>query len=529
MTITPNTQREPLEAPLRGPFGGIQSELPLDAIETIGFADLRNIILRQGSAATRPGYAILTALPAPANEPIIGIVDFFNGLGNRIQAVLTPTRLLLWNGSGAGSWTQITGPALTGTASQLFSSAVVNAKLLFSQGVTPVQLWDGILGTYAIAAATAVPAFFMMELVEHLVVGYTFEGGFSFPQRIRWTGAGDPTDWTSFDSGVQDILNDLGPLTGLAKLYQTGFVFQNFGITQMWPTGVGLAPWDFVPMSSRPKGCIAPFSIAVYGDDLIAYVGKDNIYILNGSQSVPIGDAPMSGSRTRLGARKRIFAELAQANLRLVTGYVSSAINGNPYNAYWLNIPNGSTWMFNFDEQNWTRFVFDGKVPSVINTFAKQGVIRIEDLIGTIAAQTWSPATLLSVDAFDDVLIGFVDGTPGIFDFTQPCESAWSITSGEMKMGDNRHNKEITRFRLVYNDLFAGGQTFTITVKNENGFSQTQSLTLGTGSGVTLQWVTEFKISGMFLTWTINGNAQAQASFVEFTPIFNFGGEYANR
>ena len=94
-----------LEAPITGPFGGVQSELPLTEIEQYGFVDCRNFLLRKGFASMRPGWTALPAFPVPANEPINGIADFFNINGQHIQAVLTPTRLLQFI---AGNWVNIT-------------------------------------------------------------------------------------------------------------------------------------------------------------------------------------------------------------------------------------------------------------------------------------------------------------------------------------------------------------------------------------------------------------------------------------
>src|SRR5436190_20631516 len=90
------------EFPIIGPFGGIQSELPLDQIENYGFADSTNFLFRKGTATIRPGFTALAAFPAGPTEPVLGIADFYNRLGTRIQVALTQTRLWEWNGSG---WT----------------------------------------------------------------------------------------------------------------------------------------------------------------------------------------------------------------------------------------------------------------------------------------------------------------------------------------------------------------------------------------------------------------------------------------
>src|ERR1700733_12949623 len=140
------------EFPITGPFGGVQSELPLTEIENYGFADSTNILFRKGVAYVRPGWTALPQWPtAPFNEPMIGCADFFNSQGTHIQCALTPTRLFQWN----SGWTQITGPAFTGTASQIFNWDVLGYKLCFTQGADQVMTWDGIAGTYVLSSSNA--------------------------------------------------------------------------------------------------------------------------------------------------------------------------------------------------------------------------------------------------------------------------------------------------------------------------------------------------------------------------------------
>lgn len=512
-----DTSAENPEIVWRGPFGGIQSELPLDAIEGLGFQDVVNVIFRISKMTTRPSYTALPAIPAP-QERIVGISDFFDANGDRVQVVVTPTRLVKWD-PGAQNWVIINGPPLTGATSRLFTFTSLNYKLLFSQGNDPVMLWDGISNSYAPSSMNAVPARFVAEIAFHLVLGATVEGGVFLPQQVRWTGANDPTDYTSFNSGFEPLVNELGPITGIANIYQTGYVFQQKGITQMIPTGVGTQPFDFIKMSNKAKGNIAPYSLDYYGDQVACYVGKDNIYLFDGVQAVPIGDAPMQGL-SRIGARKRIFAELKLADLSQVYGFITTSIAGNDFNAYWLIIPGGSVWIYFLDENSWTRFIYDD-IPSVLGDFAKRGALRIMDLIGRISDQTWTPDSLINTNALDDLAIGFQDGVVGDVDFSNYSETSWSITSGQVRGGDSRHNKMVTRMRVVQTDL--GKSTYTLQLSNQKGQTESFSVSNGTGSGQQIETLFDFKISGLYLTWKLSGvepqAPQMGASQLQFTQL----------
>lgn len=519
-----DTSKELPEIAWRGPFGGIQSELPGDSIEGVGFTDCVNMIFRKSNCTTRPGYTTLPAIPAPV-ERILGMADFFTIFGVRVQVIMTPTRLIKWD-STAQNWVVIAGPALTGGPAQYFRWTVLNYMLCFSQGNDPVMLWNGITTTYAVAAVTATPGRFLSELAFHLLVGYTFESGVSLPQRLRWTGSFDPTDWTSFNSGFVDLTNDLGPITGIANIYQTGYIFQQRGIVQAIPTGVGTQPFDFVKISNKSKGNIAPYSLDYYGDQMACYVGKDNIYLFDGTQSYPIGDAPMTSSASgsasgRMGARKRIFAELKLADLTQVYGFITTCIGGNDFNAYWLIIPGGSVWVYQFDEACWTRFIFNQQI-SLIGDFAKQGIPEISQLIGSIADQTWSPATLTGTNPLDDLGIGFNSGAVGDMDFSNFSESSWSITTGQIRYGDSRHNQSTRYGRVTQTDI--SNTSFNAKFTNELGQSQNLNLNNGVASGSQLIQRIPINIPSKFLTWILSG--ANPTSFSELALIYDTAEEY---
>ena len=506
---------EQVEFPITGPFGGVQSELPLTEIEQLGFADTRNILFRKGFASMRPGWTALPAFPLSPNEPILAVADFFNVNGVQIQCVITPTKL--WQFI-SGGWTQITGPAFTGTTTQLFAWDVLNYLLCFSQGTDKLFTWDGIAATYQQVAA-AQPLKYMAEIGLHLVgVNPTI------PQRYYWTGIGDPTDWTSFSSGLDDNVNNLGPINGIKKIGQYGFGFHQKGILQIIPSGIGTSPFFFVPIINASQGAIAPYSISTFDDQGVewaSYLGIDNVYIFNGSSVEPIGDRPLDGRR-RIGARSRILSDVQTVDPRTVYGFNTYSINGQVFRAYWLAVPGVSVWVYNYDEGNWTYFTYQ-KTLSTLGNFFKNSVIRIIDLVGTIAQQNWTPATLQGNNPFEGFLLGFNDGTAGYVDFTNYSEVAGQIQSGKIIFGDRRHKHTTRKYRLVIQDQ--GSTTYTITLVNEKGQSESHPFTLGTGSGDVLSFVQEFNITGLRIQWTVSVPANQPGGFVEFAPYYETAGE----
>lgn len=506
---------EQYEASLTGPFGGVQSELPLTEIEAFGFADIKNFILRKGAAYIRPGWTALPPFPLTPNEPILAVADFFNVNGALIQCVITPTKL--WQ-FVSGGWVQITGPAFGGISTQLFAWDALNYLLCFSQGVDKLFTWDGIAATY-LQVATAPHPKYIAEIGLHLVVVDQ-----AFPQRYYWSGIGDPTDWVSFNSGLNDNVSNLGPINGILKIGQYGFGFHQKGLLQIIPTGIGLAPFAFQPIVNATQGLIAPYSLDHFDDngrEYGVYLGIDNVYVFDGSSVTPIGDMPID-NRRRLGARSRILTDVMAIDPRRIYGRVTYSINGQPFRAYWLVIPGISVWVYNFDEANWTQFTYAKTIAS-IGEFFKNAAIRIMDLVGTIQAQTWSPATLQTNNPFGGFLLGFNDGVAGYVDFTNTSEINASLSSGSLIFGDRRHKKIVKKFRLSFVDL--GQTTFTIKLSNEQRQSLTKSFTLGTGSGDVLNYVQEFNLPGLRFQYLVTVPASSSTGIVELAPIWDLGGE----
>lgn len=504
------------EASLTAPFGGVQSELPLTEIESFGFADVKNFILRRGAAYIRPGWTALPPFPLTPNEPIMAIADFFNFTGARIQVVITPTKL--WQ-FVSGGWVQITGPAFGGNSTQLFAWDVLNYQLLFSQGVDKIWSWDGIAATYIQVSPNAPHARYMAEIGLHLVAVDP-----SFPQRYYWSGIGDPSDWISFNAGLNDVVSNLGPINGLIKIGQIGYGFHQNGIIQIIPTGIGTAPFAFPPIINASQGLIAPYSLDHFDDqgrEMAVFLGVDNVYTFDGTSIEPIGDMPIS-DRRRLGARSRILVDVMAVNPLTIYGRVTYSINGIPFRAYWLVIPGISVWVYNFDEGNWTSFTYN-KTIKTIGNFFKNSQIRIIDLIGTKGSQTWTPATLQQNNPFEGFLLGFDDGTAGYVDFTNTSEIDAVITSGKCIFGDRRHKHATKKFRLSFIDF--GSTVFTITLSNEDRQSETHSFTLGSGTGDVLNYIQEFKITGLRIQYVISVPALSNTAIVNLAPIYDMAGE----
>lgn len=261
------------------------------------------------TGAVTSGVFVLGETISQSNgaEAVVNVVPV-PGAGPMNVAGLTgmPTAGGIWTGSISGAvFTPTAIPVsvsvltLGGSNLQFMQWDVVGYKLYFSQQFNSVMVWDGITTNFTYANPKGVPAKYCCELNFHLLAANTIEVGLTLPapNRIHWSGVGDGVDWASFSSGQADLFNGLGPINGLARIYQSGYAFQQFGITQIVPTGIGTAPFQFVPVGSRAKGSIIPYAVASFGELVAAYVGKNDVYVFDGNESINIGSKPTAGCR----------------------------------------------------------------------------------------------------------------------------------------------------------------------------------------------------------------------------------------
>jgi len=159
----------------------------------------------------------------------------------------------------------------------------------------------------------------------------------------------------------------------------------------------------------------------------------------------------------------------------------------------------------------------------VSGLFFWQRGIRIKDLIGTIMQQSWTPANLNTTPLFDGFAIGYDNGNLAFIDFSNNSELDGQVLSGKLIFHDRRHSHNIKKFRLVVQDN--GPAEYIVTVTNNLGDSQTQIVTLGTGSGDSISTVLTFDVSGLRLQYMVTMTAGMPGGIIEMAPMYIECGE----
>jgi len=149
---------------------------------------------------------------------------------------------------------------------------------------------------------------YLGSLDSHLIGCYTNESGTIYPYRVRWSGSGDPTDYTSFSSGLSDLVDCWDGINGYATLNYYGYVFRENGMTIMAPTGNGQSPFSFEPLSNAPQGVGVRYigTLAVFGSTC-AFVSSDDVYLFDGTRFSGIGGIANSALSQALEGRGIVY------------------------------------------------------------------------------------------------------------------------------------------------------------------------------------------------------------------------------
>lgn len=349
--------------PIRGPFRGINSDTPAPEGVPNEFDDVVNFFVRKGRLQSRPLMNPFIS-GVPSNQVIRNIGSFKDANGNYHTYVLTnyspgqtPAQFIT---AGPPTLNPLSIPGLsTGQLGSTlpFGEASILNQVYFANGGYPLSYLDGS-NSVQFAGDTPGTCNFLAVNSSHLIQAYCIEpakglsGSVVYPRRVRWSASNNPLEWSTaadYTAGSNDLLDVPDDVTGICTLGYSSYIWRSNGITVMYPTGVGLSPFDFFNYSLAPDGVgnFFPYSLAVY-TNWCNFVAQDNIYRFDGSSLTPIGGV----------ARKRIYSDLANAAGDQVWGrIVPNFTLGFDFLCYMLTIPGiNITWIYTYDDGQWVRF-----------------------------------------------------------------------------------------------------------------------------------------------------------------------------
>lgn len=525
---------------LTGPFGGHQSDMPNSAIgDSDGFSFTDNVIFRQGIIANRGSLTQKHTL-AIGTTRIEAIAPFYDSLGRR-KVMYAGTLnagadldIYAWDGTTLTNML-----TLVGAGSRIVSCDTVNDILSFSNGKFQLRNWDGTAADVPTVNALAPSARHLCEIANHLLCGYVdtdpITGGGPFPQRIRWSAEGDPTDYNvSLTAGFVDLSNNLGPIRGIHRVGQLGLVLQEKGFVQIAPTGNGLNPFDFVSFGDSSHGNHFSYSHAAFGNEFVIYVNNSNVWKFDGTSFEPIGSKPIDGNRRR-GARTAILRDLSGiTSEETVVGFCSYDILTQEYTGYWLCSGENTVWYYDFIEQAWSRLTYNKNISCIGNTFLADLVTYPQYDIRGCTPFLGNGNTILKGNVFVNSNDDFLAFGAGAFIYlNNPNDptvtdggSIGILQSGTLYLGDTKKNKVISQLRIQYRNLYVNDLIFDI--YNEKGSHVSGELTSTGTTGTSLSHIFPVKLSGLNFGYQIQANNAKGFMIEEIGIKFKYESDYKN-
>jgi hypothetical protein len=170
-------------------------------------------------------------------------------------------------------------------------------EVVFTNGVDPIKLFDGTtLSTLALNGDGTAPislAKFCTYYHGHLIFAYVYDAPNWMPQTVQWSYRGQPTYWSTGSAGYSDLIQGDDKITGMRVLNQRLYILKEDSLIECYFTGQTDPAFEFI--EDRVKGIGCPHGrTCINTGSMLIFKGKDNIYIFNGMQAVPIGGEVIS-------------------------------------------------------------------------------------------------------------------------------------------------------------------------------------------------------------------------------------------
>jgi len=359
--------------PVNAPFKGIVNNVPSPYNPPASFDDILNFFIWKGRIRTRPK---LTAKASVTDSCIIRNMITFQDVTTAFHTLLLTTKTPYYITGTGPTYTAVTLPGgitdLSGTSLPYGIAAPFN-RVYFSNGSVRLLYADGgagcsVGGKLNAGGTDYFSCRFLTVNAYHLIAAYTTEYvsavTTTYPSRVRWSKSGDPNDWYSLSSGLNDIIDVSDQITGLMTVGRNTFIARKNGYTIMYPTGVGIDAFKFENYSYAPEGVGVkyPYSLAVYGSDAV-FVAAEDIYCIQGGTNF----RPIGGE-----VKKAIFEDISKASGDVIRGFLVPRLGVNyDFYSYWLSIPGVNvSWVYSFDADSWMRFNSSAGALTCVNTVA---------------------------------------------------------------------------------------------------------------------------------------------------------------
>jgi hypothetical protein len=270
------------------PTEGVRPDLDPTGVPFTAMRDAENWIRRQGKFRVRPGFVAFAS--NPAQRPTAITQYTYHDLSTK---VIMGTVAGWWRyNSGTDAWVDISGTALTASATQLqvfrvFSKAGAT-HLLGVNGKDSPKKWDGAAAAYSAMGGSPPIARCMMVVADRVILGNLSSGGTQSPVAI------DVSALSDFDSGWGSVLVKVfgetpGEIMAMQELgYLQGAIYMD-GAIALAIAQDGAVPFRF-DFRKNVRGPVSSQAVAVLSEGVHAYLASDGaIYTFDGTQPRSLG------------------------------------------------------------------------------------------------------------------------------------------------------------------------------------------------------------------------------------------------
>lgn len=287
----------------------------------------------------------------------------------------------------------------------------------------PQTIAIGTTGSFADITAggmgTAPPARQVGVINRFLVFGNTNDSAGTIPNRVRWSGIDDHTQWPtpgsstalSVQSGAEVFDATYRDVTGITNGEQFGIIFQRGGIHRM--TYIGGSLVFQIDTIERARGCIAPNGLAQVGQ-VTYFPAADGFFVTDGVTVKSIGNERVDN----------LFGDDVDTQYLY---RVCSAIDFHNQNIYWAYPGSGNTGgrpnkllIYNYREGRWTNaqqeaeLIFNGLSFAVTLDELDNYFASLDLVTPSLDAQIWKGGNNLALGFNSSNEMGAFSGSAGV-------------------------------------------------------------------------------------------------------------------
>ena len=407
------------EARYEHPWGGVASDAaPMD-IAPNQFQQCNGLTIKSGVLCTTTlDYTLST--PSVISFPVLQVFNigqalyFLDSLGSIYSGVLVgmapnnlyPNNFLVTNGACAGA-----------TCVQVINGIAY----IFCYSSGSMYVFDPVAVTLVLGS-TFVAGQYCCTVDQYLITANTNQPTDTPPLktgRVNWSSPDGFTTWNPAvdrTSGFNVLTDVQDSITGCFAMGNVAYILREQGLTQMTPTGVAIAPFNFTSLwaSGHGVGCTMPFTFDQYGY-IACWANDTDIFVFSGS-GAPTGICGTAKSAIYQDIYQTVGATQYAANFGQF--FVGGVISSNSITTYTkngvtypitpdlqyslfcisLDVSNSNSvfnivqWIYKFKEKTWTRLPSTFTIPNV-NSFNNM-FPALASVYGAFPNNILSPNTL---------------------------------------------------------------------------------------------------------------------------------------